>query len=124
MKVPVFDEDSMEKARTRFMQAVRAQYQANDHLGRMRPSVLRTLRESADGQLDQPEQPLHDFESLESKLTMSPNLQKLARSFAEVPVVEQILKHWIYLHLAFSIELACEFVRAHQVSSGRHLCLC
>jgi len=96
------------------MQAVRAQYQANHHLGRMRPSVLRTLRESADGQLDNPHEALHDFESLESKLTMSPNLQKLARTFTEVPVVEEILKHWIYLHLAFSIELACEFVRAHQ----------
>jgi hypothetical protein len=54
MKHQLYNDDSMQKARTRFITAVRAQYQANHHLGRMKASVLRTLRESADRQLDDP----------------------------------------------------------------------
>ena len=41
----------------------------------MRSSVLRTLRESADLQLDAPEKPLCDFESLSDRLQMSPRVQ-------------------------------------------------
>ena len=46
---------------------------------------------------------------------MSPRLQALARSFSGVPLVAAVLNHWIYVHLAFMIELCSEFVRAHQV---------
>lgn len=80
---------------------------------RMKASVLRTLRESADRQLDDPSQPLHDFDYLEDKLTMSPRLQLLAQNFAGVPFMAALLNHFLYVHLAFMIELASEFVRAH-----------
>jgi hypothetical protein len=106
--------DALEKGRTRFMTAVRAQYQANHHRGLMRSSVLRTLRESADQQLDHPALPLHDFDSLAPRLKMSPRLQRLARAFAGVPVVAALVNQAVMVHLAFMIELAAEFVRAHQ----------
>ena len=55
------EEDALLKGRTRFMTAVRAQYVANQHMGRMQTRTLRYLRESADIQLDYAENRLHDW---------------------------------------------------------------
>ncbi len=68
-------------------------------------SVLRTLRESADGQLDRPYQPLHDWECISSRAVLNPRLQRWARHLQGVPFAASLLNHLVYVHLAFVVEV-------------------
>ena len=112
--------DMLQTARTRFMTAVRAEYVANHHMGRMLPRTLRYLRESADQQLDYPEKRLQDWEYLEHRLD-SKSIQfylrvlQRARNMS-VPVISQFLswlcKTRVFDQLALVQEVASEFVYA------------
>jgi NhaP-type Na+/H+ or K+/H+ antiporter len=101
-------------ARTRFVNAVKANYVTNFRKGWLSDSGLRVLQDNADEQLDKPEEPVSEWSRLKSSFVIPDSQLNIANKLRDLPFLGSVVSGLIFKRLAFIFELASNFIAAHE----------